>query len=93
MPLPTPSRQAQRFLASSREKIFHDLYFETEKCGTLDIIAKGQGERFTPDTMEYALVAGYKPCPHCMPEFAQEEVIDDLADEEGDEDGGDEGEK
>lgn len=73
MPLPTTSRQAQRYLGDAATKTFHDLLRETEECNALEIIAKGKGERFTPDRLEFALSVGYKPCPHCLPEYVQEE--------------------
>lgn len=90
MPLPTPSRQAQRFLGDATTKVFHDLLHETEECKALEIIAKGKGERFMPDRLEYALSVGYKPCPHCLPEYVEvedepEEEPEEEAQGEGDE--------
>jgi len=73
VPLPTPSRQAQRYLGDAATKTVHDLLREKQECQALEIIAKGKGERFTPDRLEYALSVGYKPCPYCLPEFVQEE--------------------
>lgn len=82
MPLPTPTRQAQRYLGDAATKVFHDLLHETDACGALDVITKGKGERFIPDRLEAALSVGYKPCPHCLPEYAQaeDEPEDEVAD-------------
>lgn len=73
MPLPTPSRQAQRYLGDAATKTFHDLLHETEACDALGVITRGKGERFVPDRLEAALAVGYQPCPHCLPEYVQEE--------------------
>ena len=75
MPLYTPSRAAQRFLGDSKAKVVHDLLNEQPECGALDIIAARRGERFTPDSLEYALseAVGYKACPHCLAAYVVEE--------------------
>lgn len=70
MPVYTPSRAAQRYLGDADTKTVHDLLRERPECGALDIIARGKGERFIPDKLEMALYIGYKPCPHCLPEYA-----------------------
>lgn len=70
MPVFTPSRAAQRYLGDADTKTVHDLLREQPECGALDVIARGKGERFIPDKLEMALYIGYKPCPHCLPEYA-----------------------
>lgn len=70
MPLPTPTRSAQRYLGDSKEKRVHDLLREQPQCRALDLIAGGTAERFLPDKVEFALSLGYEACPYCLPEYA-----------------------
>lgn len=72
LPLPTPTRSAQRYLGDAKAKVVHDLLNEQPECDALGIIAQGNGERFVPDKVQFALSIGYRACPHCLPEYAEE---------------------